>query len=229
MTDPPAYAEPRHGFRPLRVVPDANAFTGYAWVERFIRESERGRIQLFWSPKILEEVGRVRLWIWIKRALRREPPPAGSSAWKALWGRYSDEAHSWFARLSPLVQVIEDQPPHEAAWADPHPDPNDAWLWNTARRIRADVVVTMNLKDSPPINTEGVRQHERIVYVHPRVFMTVLEVWNDVVETGEIPDDLVGSIRHAARAESAHHVQSVSDHLRVILARIAEENAAERG
>jgi hypothetical protein len=211
----------------LRVVPDANAFTGYAWVDRFIRESERGRIQIFWSPKILEEVGRVRLWIWIKRVLRDEPTPTGSSAWKALWERYSEEAHSWFARISPLVQVIEDQPPHEVAWADPHPDPDDAWLWNTARRVRADVVLTVNLRDGPPADAVGVRTYEGVTYIHPGVFLVLLDIVGGIYETERIPDDLVDHVRRIIGPRSNLNPSVVAAHLRVILGRIAEERSAE--
>ena len=188
-----------------------------------------GAIELFWAPKILEEVGRVRLWIWIKKALRRGPAPAGSSAWKALWSRYSEEAHSWFARISPLVQVIEDQPPHEPAWADPHPDPNDAWLWNTARRVDADLVVTVNLRDGPPPDVEGTRQHERIAYIHPEALTVFLDVWSDIFETGLVPEDLVGEIiRGGARFAKPLNAQTLVVLVRAILAKIAEENAAEQ-
>src|SRR4051794_13962924 len=59
-------------FRPLRVVPDANVFTGRAWVDWLLEESEARRIDLYWSPKIIEELSRVRLWIWIKQTFRSE-------------------------------------------------------------------------------------------------------------------------------------------------------------
>src|SRR5688500_9315634 len=88
----------------------------------------------------IEEVGRVRLWVWIRKALRTDGLPVGSSAWKAVWARYSDEAHRWFSRVSLVCEVIEDREPHEPAWNDPIPAPNDAWLWNTARRANADLV-----------------------------------------------------------------------------------------
>jgi hypothetical protein len=205
-------------------VPDANFFTGYVWVERLLIDVQRDRIRLFWSPKIVEEVARVRLWIWIKKAFRRNRPPTGSSGWKALWVRYSEDAHAWFARVSPHIRVIEDQPPHEPAWVDPHPDPNDAWLWNTARRVDADFVVTVNLKDGPPVDFEGARRHERIAYVHPDVLMALLDVWGDIVETGAIPEDIAGELRGAAGSGGTLDTQAIAAQIRAILARMAEED-----
>jgi hypothetical protein len=223
VTDVPVSKQIAVQLRPLRVVSDANIFTGRSWVERLIRESEGGRVHLYWSPKILEEVGRTRLWIWIKKAFRQEAPPSGSSGWKALWARYSEEAHAWFARISPLIRATEDQPPHEPAWAAPLQDPNDAWLWNTARRVDADLVVTMNLKDGPPTDTDGSRIHEGIAYVHPRVFMLLLDVWGEIHTSGEIPDDLHEQVLIAAVPGGAVDVPAVVTLLRAILARIAAE------
>jgi hypothetical protein len=96
------------GFRPLRVVTDANVFTRTAWIDRFSLASEADLVNLFWSPKIVEEASRVRLWIWIKKELRAGHLPSGGSAWKALWARYSEDAHAWFTRVSPWFQAIED-------------------------------------------------------------------------------------------------------------------------
>ena len=215
--------------RPLLVVPDANIFTGYAWTEQLLVEAQRGRVQLYWSPKILEEVGRVRLWIWIKKALRREQVPTGSSAWKALWRRYSEEAHAWFSRVNPHIHVVDDREPHEPAWIAPHPDPNDAWLWNTARRVHADIVITVNLKDGPPVDLERLRRHEHVIYVHPDIFAAFLNVWGALLETGEVPDDPDALIRDTAGQRGTREIQAIAVLLRAILAQIADEHAAEQG
>jgi hypothetical protein len=45
----------------LGIVPDANVFTERVWVNLLVDEAQAGRIQIYWSPKTLEEVGRVRL------------------------------------------------------------------------------------------------------------------------------------------------------------------------
>jgi hypothetical protein len=211
--------------RALRIAPDANVFTDYAYTERLRQEAQRGLVQIFWSPKTLEEGGRVRLWIWIKRTLRREPPPTGSARWKALWARYSEEAHAWFARLSPLVQVVEDQPLDEPAWADPHPDPNDAWLWNAARRLNADVVVTMNLSDAPPSDTDGSRHHEGIIYLHPTAFTVLLDAWAEILTRGVNPPDLPGLIRDAASLAVSGDATVLATQLQMLLDRLVSESA----
>jgi len=215
-------------FRPLLVVPDANVLTGFAWTEHLLVEAQRGRVKLYWSPKILEETGRVRLWIWIKRTFRRSQPPTGSSGWKALWTRYSQEAHIWFSRVSPHIHVIDDGEPHEPAWIEPHPDPNDAWLWNAARRINADVVVTVNLRDGPPIDAAGVRTHDGITYIHPAVFMLLLTILGGIFETGRIPDDTVELVQRFMGPGSNFNPSIVAAQLRAILAKIAEESAADQ-
>jgi len=228
VTDAAIHGQNPLRFRPLLVVPDANIFTGYAWTEQLLVEARRGRVQLYWSPKILEETGRVRLWIWIKRTFRRSQPPTGSSGWKALWMRYSEEAHAWFSRVSPYLWVIDDREPHEPAWIEPHPDPNDAWLWNTARRVNADFVVTVNLKDGPPVDPEGLRSHENAIYVHPSIFAIFLSIWGDILESGEMPGDLDRFIRDTAGQQSTRDFQTITILLRAMLAKIAEENAAEQ-
>src|SRR5690349_10583415 len=98
-------------------------FTRGNWVSWLIMESAADRLQPYWSPKVIEEASRVRLWIWLKRELRADSSSLGSSGWKRLWRRYSEETHAWFARLSPHIRVIEDRPPHEPAWVIPHQDP----------------------------------------------------------------------------------------------------------
>ena len=171
----------------------------------------------------------MRLWIWIKRMFRDSSLPRGSSGWKSLWSRYSDDAHAWFARVSPHVQVIDDRPPHEPAWIEPHPDPNDAWIWSVARRVSADVVLTVNLRDGPPLDAEGARHHEGAAYIHPSAFMLLLDVLGGIFETGRVPDDLVGHVRHTAGSAPTIDISVVAVHLRAILARIAEETATNEG
>jgi hypothetical protein len=212
--------------RPLGVVPDANVFTRQVWVDRLVAEANEGRIRLYWSPKTVEEVGRVRLWIWVKRELRVNPPPAGSRAWKLWWRRYSAEAHAWFARVSPLASVVEDRPPHEPAWIEPHPDPNDAWLWNAARRVGADFVVTENLRDAPSATADALRSHERVIYIHPDAFALVLDMFGGILDSGELPDNLVDQLRRTAAPYQIAHVPAAASALRMVLAQMADEAEA---
>jgi hypothetical protein len=209
--------------RPLRVIPDANIFARADWVDQLLREADEGRVSLYWSPKVAEEVGRVRLWVWLKRALREERLPRGSAGWKRLWRRYSVEAHDWFARVSPFIQVIEDRPPHEASWAEPHPDPNDAWLWNAARRINADIVVTLDLRDAPPADSQGAQHHEQVIFAHPRTVTALLNVWHRIRSTRSIPDDLERQVRDASPPGASADAAVVTAQMRVLLARMAEE------
>jgi hypothetical protein len=218
----------RSAFRPLVIVPDANVFARRAWVDHLIEEALADHIFVCWSPKTIEELGRLRLWLWLRRALRTSGVPEGSSAWKSLWSRYSTEAHRWFAQVSQVCQVVEDREPHEPAWSELIRDPNDAWLWNAARRIDADLVVTMNLRDAPPADTTGVRRHERTSYIHPDVLMIMLDLWRVIRTAGEAPidlhayvDDVVGPI---PRAEAL----VVTAYLRAILDRIVDEDTAEQ-
>lgn len=229
MSDPSSLARSEAAFRPLGIVPDANVFTERAWVDRLIEEAEADHIRLYWSPKTLEEVGRVRLWIWMRRSLRRDGLPVGSSAWKALWARYSEEAHQWFDRVSAVCEVVEDRKPHEPAWMDPIPDPNDAWLWNAARRAGADLVATVNLRDAPPADAIGRRRHERIGYIHPRALMVVLDIWREIRTSNDAPADLNERVHTLAGTTSAIDVTAVVALIRAILARIADEDDADPG
>jgi hypothetical protein len=204
-------------------------FTRGNWVDWLITESAADRLHLYWSPKVIEEASRVRLWIWLKRELRADSSSFGSSGWKRLWRRYSEETHAWFARLSPHIRVIEDRPPHELAWIEPHPDPNDAWLWNTARRVNADFVLTVDLDDAPPPDPAGLRQHERILFVHPGMFRVIQGLWDELVSTGVVPTDLESWVRDSVGGENTISVVTIVAALRLELARMADEAGAAPG
>jgi hypothetical protein len=119
--------------------------------------------------------------------------------------------------------VIEDRPPHEASWAEPHPDPNDAWLWNTAQRVTADVVVTLDLWDAPPADQQGAQHHERIIFAHPRTVTILLSVWRRIYSTGLVPDDLERQVRDSTPPAANVDARLVVVYLQHILTRMAEE------
>jgi hypothetical protein len=126
-----------------------------------------------------------------------------------------------------LVSVAEDRPPHEPAWIEPHPDPNDAWLWNAARRAGADFVITQDLRDAPPVNSAGSRLHDRVHYIHPTDFMPLLDLWADLWATADIPADVGTWVRDAMGRVEAPDITSVAASLESVLARMADEAPAE--
>ena len=84
------------------------------------------------------------------------------------------DAKRFLREVQPAFSIFDDRPPNEVSWTD---QPRDEWdipLRNAAVRSRADFVVTENLADGPPPNSDGVRRHDGITFVQPNAFLEVL-------------------------------------------------------
>jgi hypothetical protein len=151
-------------FTPLRAVIDTCVFPrSERWVKPLLSLAEAGYVQPLWSPAIIAETGRLLTWLWVKR-----------NGWElsdARWHDLSEVSHRWFAYLTPYFRVVEDWPPAATLWMTPPPDEWDVPLWTAATVGHARFVVTENLRDGPPPNSEGVRLYQGVVYTHPDRFL----------------------------------------------------------
>ena len=165
---------------PLGVLVDSNAFGRRAWIQALIDASLAGCILLYWSPTIIEEMAQLRQLIWIRNWLKQ----GGTTFTDGVRRRFSEEAHRWMDFISPHFHVVEDKPPFALAWADPMPDPYDAPIWTAARRARANVIVTQNLKDGPPRNEHGIQVFADVLYLDPDDLPAFLLWWGDYYASG---------------------------------------------
>lgn len=172
----PESSEPLHPpqLDRTRVVVDANVFAHTRWMRAIVQSARAGHITLLWSPAIITEASRVRLWVRIRRSDGNL-----NNAWKC---EAFDEAHRWFEIMTAVFHVVEDRPPHEPQWTESPSDLHDRPIWTAAVRSNAHFVVTENLKDGPPEDKDGHRVWGKTVYVHPDQFLDFLEGWASIVE-----------------------------------------------
>jgi PIN domain len=154
---------------------DSCVLADQKWLTPIVLTAEAGYVVPLWSPCIIAETSRLHAQLWMKRR--------GVPRTNADRRVFSEQAHRWFAYVSRAFQVVEDAPPPAAMWTMPPPDPYDVPIWTAAVRARAHFVVTSNLKDGPPSDSDGVRAHAGIMYVHPDPFLGLLDLWADLTAT----------------------------------------------
>lgn len=153
--------------RPPQAVVDACVF-GHLneWVKPLVDAARSGDVELIWSPVIIAETNRLLTWRWLQRH--------GGDLSPQSWRACAADAKRFLREVHPAFSIVDDRPPNELLWADRPRDEWDIPLWNAAVRSRADFVVTDNLADGPPPDSDGVRRHDGIVFVHPNDFLEML-------------------------------------------------------
>lgn len=124
----------------------------------------------------------------------------------------------WFGRVTQVFHVVDDRPPLEATWADRPIDEWDAPLWTAAKRGQAQFIVTENLDDGPPPNGEGLRQYERILFIHPDHFLGVLDYLVDTIESRRLVE-LVDSPSYSVET-TAGRWSRLSPNIRAVLSQL---------
>lgn len=205
-----------------RLVVDANVFAHRAWIAPLMAEADAGRLELYWSPRIIAEASRVLAWIW----LRKRGGDMSSTARREL----SDVAHRWFDTMTGVFRVVEDAPPAEPIWTALPRDPHDRAVWSAAVRVDADALITENLKDEPPPDEHGVRRWADILYVHPREVVDLFDVVARAVGPDRRHGTIESDVRPSRREQSVAHESELSEALSpttVELLRALERRAHE--
>jgi hypothetical protein len=185
-------------------------FARSRWAEAIVLSAQAGHIVPLWSPCIIAEASRLLTRLWIER----NGIPRTNAAKRAL----SETLHRWFRYMSPAFYVIEDRPPHEPLWTVAPPDENDVPIWTAAVRGQAHLVITANLKDGPPLDSSGQRQFQSITYMHPADFLVALDIWGDLMETGQFPIlRLLEEALQAAAAQASQPPSPLSTELEAFL------------
>jgi hypothetical protein len=136
------------------------------WISPLVDAARNGNVELIWSPVIIAETHRLLTWQWL---LRHDGDLSRQS-----WDACSEQAKAFWRWVSPAFRVVDDRPPDEPSWTNRPRDEWDIPLWNAAVRSGAAFIVTENLRDGPPPDTEGIRRHEGIVFIHPEDFLTLI-------------------------------------------------------
>ena len=162
---------------PLVAVIDSCVFPRRDWLDPILRGARAGYVVPIWSPLIISEVNRLLTWMW----LQRHDGEQTASTWTAC----SEASKRWFEIMTAVFRVADGCPPPEQAWSSQR-DSWDVPVRSAAKRSGAHVVVTDNLRDGPPADDDGRRVFEGVVWCHPAVFAEVIDLWADVVATGEL-------------------------------------------
>jgi hypothetical protein len=93
-----------------------------------------------------------------------------------------------FSRLTPVFRIVEDCPPLESLWTDSPSDDWDVPIWTAAKRSEASFIITDNLADGPPKNSEGDREYDGITFMHPDDFLSLLSFLSDEIESEGLPE-----------------------------------------
>ena len=136
-------------------------------MEPLLDSAEAGHIVLLWSPSIINEASKVLLWIWLQKR--------GGHITSMLKREAFDVARRWFLRMTTVFHVVEDRPPYAPQWSESPHDENDRPVWTAAVNGRAHVVLTANLKDGPPVDSDGFRTWGEVIYFHPDEFVEALD------------------------------------------------------
>jgi hypothetical protein len=203
---------------PARILVDANIFARRQWIDPLIDAALARHVLLFWSPAIITEATRVLVWI---RLSNHDSPLTNAAKRDAF-----DFVRLWFRRMTAVFHVVEDRPPYAAQWTETPRDEDDLPIWTAAVNAGADMVVTLNLKDGPPVNDEGLRVWNSTLYLHPENCAVVLKWWGDVFETGQQPI-LVRAVAPDAGLGDATGTQELSPDVLAFIRVIERRAAAE--
>ncbi len=149
-------------------------------MDALVESVRAGHAILFWSPAIITEATKVLVWI----RLSNHASPLTNAAKRDAF----DFVSQWFRRMTDVFHVVEDRPPYAAQWTDTPRDEDDRPVWTAAVNARADVVVTLNLKDGPPLDADGIQSWGRIMYFDPDRLIAILKNVGDFYETGQALD-----------------------------------------
>ncbi|MGE3273324.1 MAG: PIN domain-containing protein [Chloroflexota bacterium] len=172
---------------PIVAVIDANVFARSAWIKPIVQAVQDGILTVVWSPLIISEVNRLLTWLWIRRH--------ASDTSEAARRRCSADFKVWYANVAVNFHVVEDRPPLAEMWTDSPTDPWDAPIWTAAVRAREAfgvqhvLVITDNLRDSPPLNQRGLRTFAGVTFLHPEDLQGVISRWLNLRLTGNQPPD----------------------------------------
>lgn len=146
--------------RLVRAVCDTSVLVPARTRRHLVRAAAEALFVPYWSPWIIGELYRVLTWHWLERQ------PIFDDA---NWDRCSRTSKTMMAILAPLFVVVDPKPPWPPMWPDA-PDPDDHPIWAAVQASRARYVVSNNLHDFPPADSQGHHLWEGVEYITPPEF-----------------------------------------------------------
>jgi hypothetical protein len=144
-----------------------------------------------WCEWIIAETWRV---LTVQR-LRRLPSLSAADE-----RQLSASANAMLTALLQVMTFVTVVPPFDPAWAEAT-DAGDLPIWSAAVRAGAQFVISHNLRDFPPRNTDGLCAHAGIEFITPAHFVAEY-LGEDLATVAPIPP--AGRITHQRLAHSQH-------------------------
>jgi hypothetical protein len=177
IADEPSIRLPLRAVIDSCVIPNTNA-----WLRDIEINARDGLVLPIWSPLIIAESNRISTWLWLRRESKRTGSELRGATCAESTSLFTEEterrlslaAKKQFQYLTRCFRVVDDHPPMEKSWTE---NPRDEWdipIWTAAKRANAQFVVTVNLSDAPPKDSDGIQEHEGIYYLHPSAFLALL-------------------------------------------------------
>ena len=155
----------------VRAVIDTSSLVPTRMRRELQQAAQLGAFTAIWSPWIIAELNRVLVWRWIK-----DPTPsrAAGDLSDGNERRCSDAAKLMMQWLLPTFEVISPVPPYPPAW-DSLTDIWDHPIWAAAKLGKAQYVISENIHDYPPAQTDNRHAYEGITYLGGEAFLALLD------------------------------------------------------
>lgn len=148
----------------VKALLDANVLIPHRTRQTLEMYSRLGFYEGYWSPWIVEEMGRGVTWRWIR----------ANGTDRASRDNLSRLAKVAMRHLEPTLRVVSPTLPYPAAWPALR-DAGDHPVWAAAVLAGVAYVVSDNTRDFPPPDEDGVARYDGITYITASAFIRALE------------------------------------------------------
>jgi predicted nucleic acid-binding protein len=126
----------------------------------------QGMFVAVWSPWIIAELNRVLVWQWINDRTQGDLSPMNERA-------CSQAAKRMMTLLLSAFEVVNPRPPYPPAW-DTLTDSDDHPIWAAAVESGARYVVSDNVNDYPPRQSDGRNAFQGVEYISGPDFLEMV-------------------------------------------------------
>jgi hypothetical protein len=165
----------------IRAVLDTSVLVPRMTRSELREQAALGRFTAIWSPWIIAELYRTLTWNWLVEHASRTQSPAGSTVLlcdgtAANRYRCAEMANRMMALLlaTPHWELVDPRPPYPSAW-DQLRDIWDHPIWAAAVLGQVQYVVSNNLHDYPPPDSNRRHLHAGVEYLSAQAFLDRLD------------------------------------------------------
>lgn len=155
---------------PIRAVVDTSSLVPSRYRRELQQAAQLGAFVAIWSPWIIAELNRVLVWRWIKDAPAGQLRNDVTDANERRCGAAVKVMMEW---LLPTFELVAPLPPYPPAWEHL----KDMWdfpIWAAAKLARAKYVISENIHDYPPPQSDGRHIYDGVESIGAEAFLSML-------------------------------------------------------